>query len=156
MPSAQVVNQWLEIIGQKIGLNLSLEEDNRCVIRDSTKQEFVIEIPEESDLFYLYSPLQALPNSEDRELFYEKILIMNLFGQRTGSATLALDPRISQIVMFYSAPVAHYNASTFGSVLSNFVKTSKRLRETLQHLERDIQLQRMKKKSAVSAKSKMI
>jgi hypothetical protein len=72
-------------------------------------------------LLHLYCDLGALP-SGDREALYLTLLEANLFGVQTRGATLALDTKQDQVVLWRSVHIAALTLSSCSEILNSFVE----------------------------------
>lgn len=72
-------------------------------------------------LLHLYCDLGALPSGE-REALYLALLEANLFGVQTRGATLALDTKQDQVVLWRSVHIAALTLSSCSEILKSFVE----------------------------------
>ncbi|OHE72954.1 MAG: hypothetical protein A2Y14_04805 [Verrucomicrobia bacterium GWF2_51_19] len=123
------VNDFLTEMGVFIGeKHLQLDSNGLCILSETGKDLIVIELPKGSPLIYLYTTLFPVPSTGDRAAFFEKLLIMNLYGLQTDEANIAIDPQYNVVVLYHSAYVDSLDAIRLRNCLAHFIETAKRIR----------------------------
>ena len=131
MENASIVNGWLAELGKEAGISgLKLDEHNLCAFRYGGELEFVIELPHESPIVYLYSPMADIPSS-NREAFFERLLRANFFCLETNGATFSIDERSHRIILSYGHPIEQADNLIFKNIVGNFLETAEKWRKAL-------------------------
>ena len=135
MENTSIVNGWLAELGKEAGIDdLKLNEHHLCAFRYGQELEFIIELPPESPIIYMYSPMAELP-AEHKEAFYEKLLKANFFCLETNGATFSIDERSNRIVLSYGQPIEQIDNLIFKNIVGNFLETAETWRELLNMAE---------------------
>jgi hypothetical protein len=71
------------------------------------------------------SSICSIPN-KNKEVFYKKLLIANLFGRENGGAVLSIDKEINSIILSFTFIVSTFSYELFRTVLLNFVRISEK------------------------------
>jgi hypothetical protein len=118
----KVLDGYLRVAGSRLGSKLYLDRNGICVLKkDSPCQEYIVELPKDSDVVYFYAPICKVPY-EGCEEFFEKILEMNLCGMAYNQATFGLDRKTQNIVLSYTRSMGGLDEATFSNILCNFVR----------------------------------
>ncbi len=108
-------------LGKQMGLdNVKLDENGLC--RLVFDKNYIVDIEEAEDkkTVHIYSAIGIIP-LEGKEALYTKILEANLFGQGTGGATFAIDPNLSEVILFKSLNIEKTDYQDFANELEEFV-----------------------------------
>jgi hypothetical protein len=129
---------FLRTAGKRIGSKLFLDKNGLCVLkRDSDclaqGNEYVVELPSNSEIVYFYSPICKVPY-ECSEEFFEKILELNLCGIEYNQATFGLDAKTQNIVLSYTRSMEKLDEVAFTNILCNFIKTVDRAKKEITKL----------------------
>ena len=131
MENIDIINGWLAELGQEAGIeDLKLNEHHLCAFRYGKDLEFTIELPPQSPIVYLYSPMAELP-SENKEAFFEKLLKANFFCLETNGATFSIDERSNRIILSYGQPIDQIDNLVFKNIVGNFLETAERWKDLL-------------------------
>ena len=112
MTAHELVNR----LGQVLGIEVSLNEDNVCrIIFDDDAVDFEVD----KNIFAFIGEVGPVP-SANRESWYQQLLAGNFLGQETGKATLGLDSNQNVVCLhqFLDLPVDY---PEFEAQLERFV-----------------------------------
>ena len=123
------VGAWLQELGQINGSPFRLDDAGRCCIRTNQQVDVVLDVPDEGAYFVLSVVLTHEPLQENDPLFREA-LALNLFGEKTRGACVALDTASDKLVLCYRAE-AEGDFLRFQNVLSNFALLAKGINQQL-------------------------
>ena len=124
--STQVMQQWIQELGQRIGNTGLTMTGNTCALQSANCQ-LVIEYEEATGSAYLWSAVATLPTDLDELDYadlYEALLSENLTGNSTGGARFALDAPHNRILLCESLPVKAEHGSTFHDLVPMMLKLS--------------------------------
>jgi hypothetical protein len=128
MDALATVDGFLRQVGSQLGTSLGLDEDGRCALDCGSDPTCVVAVPEGgADTVLFYAPLLAVPAAGDRVTLFERCLSLNLHGAGTDGCTLGYDDVSDEIVLALSLPLALVPADIFGTLLGNFIRTTRRL-----------------------------
>lgn len=113
------VNNWLAEIGALAGQVLKLNDDGLCAL-EYEGQVFVVDVPQDSSQFYLYTALMTLPPGNTAPLL-RKILEMNHLQIETKGGGLSVDPTTNEVVFCYRDRIQEIDSNLFRNVLENFI-----------------------------------
>ena len=117
---------YIKRYGKEIGLpNLKMNEDNVCSLcfRESINVDIVYN--EKNDICFLASPICFIPNN-DREKFYEQLLISNNTYNENGGVILGIDEESNRVVLSYTFIASTFSYLRFKNVLNNFVNIAEK------------------------------
>lgn len=135
MDNIDIINGWLAELGKEAGIDgLKLNEHHLCAFRYGKELEFIIELPPESPIVYLYSPMAELP-AEHRDTFFEKLLKANFFCLETNGATFSIDERSNRIIISFGQPIDQIDNLVFKNIVGNFLETAEHWKEQLNTAE---------------------
>ncbi|MDR1256022.1 MAG: CesT family type III secretion system chaperone [Puniceicoccales bacterium] len=123
------VNLWLKSLNEQKGENFTLNEGGRCKFFYKDGIECTLELLEDKDLFYLYSPLVAVSNDIS---VMRKALEANLFQIATAGSVISVDKNSNCFVLSFSARVGDFSADMFINQLCVFLTTAHVIRAMLQ------------------------
>ena len=124
MDNNYIVNGWLKGLGTEAGIaNLALNDNNLCAFQYGNDLEFIIELPPDSPILYMYSPMGSVP-SENKEQLFERLLKANFFCLETHGATFSIDERSNRIILSYGHPIDQLDSLSFKNVVGNFLETA--------------------------------
>ncbi|MDR1413726.1 MAG: CesT family type III secretion system chaperone [Puniceicoccales bacterium] len=130
----QVLDGYLQVAGNRMGNKLFLDRNGLCVLKKQEgEQEYVVELPKNSEVVYFYAPICKVPYGSSEE-FFEKILELNLCAIEYNQATFGLDSKSQHIVLSYTRSMNALDEVAFTNILCNFVKTTDRARKDLAQL----------------------
>ena len=121
MQTREIVNSWLQDIGKKLNTHLFLEDSGLCVLNWKDDVEIIIEVPEEGNRIYLYSPLLDLSRYDDKEKLFEMVLKSGFLGKETGCASFGIDEDNNYLMLWYSFLASTVDVIGFENVLGNFI-----------------------------------
>lgn len=131
MNSRSKVDTWLIAVGESVGKRFKLNDSGIFVAENQEKCEFVIEVPgDDSQILYFYSPIVSVPET-NKEKFFEKMLVLNLFGTHTRYCTLSLDSAYNKITLHTVQSIDDLDATSFFNVFNNFIEASNELRREI-------------------------
>ncbi|MDR1232933.1 MAG: CesT family type III secretion system chaperone [Puniceicoccales bacterium] len=134
----KALDHYLQLAGTRIGSKLFLDKNGLCVLRkEDGQREYVVELPGNSEVVYLYSPICTVPYGCSEE-FFEKVLELNLCGITYNQATFGLDAKTQKIVISYARSMEALDEVAFSNILNNFIKTADRAERDLAKLVREL------------------
>lgn len=129
-----LVSQWLARLGAAAGLSLRLDEDGVCGIGHASGIDCAIEVPEEGGSVYLRAPLIDWPPGHPGRTA-EFCLEAQFLGLGTDGASLAIDPRERELVLWMAVPVSTLDAGAMESLVVRFLETAVRWRDEIERLD---------------------
>jgi hypothetical protein len=115
---------YIKRYGKEIGLpNLKMHENdlyNICSLCFSESITVDIVYNEKNDQCFLASTICIIPNN-DREKFYEQLLISNNTYNENGGVILGIDEDANSVVLSYTFIASTFSYLRFKNVLNNFV-----------------------------------
>lgn len=131
------VNSLLEKLGASLGLqDLSLDENNHCILLFDDKVILNMELDENNELLVVYSYLGEVP-FEGRENIFETLLESNFFWRNTQGATLGIDKHTQTVVLAYPMELPLKNKDIFEERLAVFVDVTEQWINKLEHLSQE-------------------
>jgi hypothetical protein len=131
MSERDAVNGLLRELGRKLGTpELALSDEGTCALDYEQRLQIVVELPEGSELVYVYSRLMRIPKKGQKKLF-RTLLRHNLLCYNTDGSTLAIDDAQEQVVLCYGHPWSELDQVAFENLLENFLTTANRLHADL-------------------------
>ena len=112
---------YIKRFGKEIGLpNLEMNENNVCSLcfRETINVDIVYN--ENGDQCILASPVCSIPKN-DREKFYEQLLISNNAYNENGGLILGIEEKTNRVVLSYTFIPSTFSYFMFKIVLLNFV-----------------------------------
>ena len=129
--SIKHVDLLLSEFGSARGIaGATLSEAGTCALNHEDGLEMVLELSQDGQTLHWYTAISRVP-AEDRESYYARLLSLNLLGQETDGATLALNNLENEIVLCYREPVERLDSGRFNNVTENFLNSSFRLKDQL-------------------------
>lgn len=101
-----------------------------CSLKHSSGIGLCLELSSDGTHLHWYTRLSRVP-FEDREIFYQHLLRMNLLCQETRGGTLGLDNDSMEIVFSYTEEVRSLDATRFHNASENFLTTALAIQENL-------------------------
>ena len=98
METRALVNSWIIQYGNKMGKYFRLKEDGLFAVKDEQGQEYVVDIPDNSDKIYFCAPIVTLNDDSTKASDMERVLKWNLWGQETQGGTLSFEEATNRIV----------------------------------------------------------
>lgn len=135
-PTQKQLNQWLRALGQSLNTELSLDADgSTCIACENDVQVFV-EMPDDSPLVCLYSPMIRLPDDlQAQNTLLKYALELNLFSLETGAACLALDKRTQTLALTFAVAFESLDAESFAEALGDFIELATDISRRLTELD---------------------
>ena len=114
-------NDLLGELGQKMGLGkIEVSDENTCRLIFDDKLIVDFEPSNDGKQLYVYSVLCSVAHGE-RDGFYRRLLLANLFGRETGGASFGLDDETDEVIMFRSFPLETTDFQVFQEGLEAFL-----------------------------------
>jgi hypothetical protein len=123
------VNLWLQAINEQKGEHFAVDENKKCKFFYKDGIECTLELLENNDDFYLYSPLAVA--SGDGAIM-RRALEANLFQIATAGSVISIDKTSNYFVLSFSAKISDYSADMFLDRLCMFLTTAHAVRTMLQ------------------------
>ena len=115
---------FIQRYGKEVGLpNLKLKGDNFssvCSLCFGNNISVDIVYNEKNNQCFFASPICLIPNN-DREKFYEQLLISNNAYNENGGVILGIEEEQNQVVLSYTFIADTFSYFKFKNVLKNFV-----------------------------------
>lgn len=112
------INTLLKHVGHQIGKDLALCSKGICYF--SYKQFLiVIEVPEDSDSYFMSTMVFRLAPHQDRFLVLQSCMELNYMQQATKGSTLGIEG--DEVNLCFSAPVCGLTKDMFEESLENFI-----------------------------------
>lgn len=112
---------FIQRYGKEVGLpNLKLNGDNVCSLCFDNNINVDIVYNENINQCFLHSPICLIPNN-DREKFYEQLLISNNTYNENGGVILGIEEEQNRVVLSYTFIADTFSYFRFKNVLRNFV-----------------------------------
>lgn len=130
------VSSWLASAGATAGHELALGADGHCTIAFADSLQCMVEVPEDSELVFLYVPLRRLPDdfaSQTRLL--KSALALNQFGLETGGGVISYDDRTDYLLLTFSARLDMLDEALFGRVLGDLLDVAVRLSARIEEVD---------------------
>ncbi|MBI9091430.1 MAG: type III secretion system chaperone [Desulfobacterium sp.] len=109
-------------IGLEFGLELTLNEDGVASLLIDDKFEIEFEYVEDRDTLFVSSALGKLEGSGN-ETIYRALLDANLYGQKTGGASFALDDRTNEVILFFQVKAGTTAYEEFRATMERYLNT---------------------------------
>jgi hypothetical protein len=123
------VNLWLKAINEQKNKHFTMDEDKKCKFFYKDGIECTLELLEDKDRFYLYSPLMAASNDI---AIMRKALEANLFQIATAGSVISVDKNSDYFVLSFAAKISDFSADMFMNQLCIFLTTAHVVRTMLQ------------------------
>ena len=112
---------YIKKYGKEVGLpNLKLNENGVCSLCFNDCISVDIVYNEKNNNCFLASPICLIPNN-DREKFYEQLLISNNTYNENGGVILGIEEDTNRVVLSYIFIANTFTYFRFENVLRNFV-----------------------------------
>lgn len=116
------VNELLNHIGEGLSLpELSLDDNNHCILLFDEKIVLNIDFDEEGNKLVIYAYIGEIP-LECREAIFEKALEGNFFWNETDGGTLGIDKQSQSLVLAKAFALPLENFNQFEDQLATFVE----------------------------------
>lgn len=140
MDSRTVVNGFFQNIASQLGFQVVIGDTNLCSItQKSTGDEYVVELPNNGDLLYIYAPLSDVP-FDNREPLFEFLLQTNLHGIETRGNIIGLDRRMNKFVLSRVLRVEELSETSLLNMMNEFFSSLASLKEKItQFLQLQVQ-----------------
>jgi hypothetical protein len=131
MDNRSTVNELFQSIGDQLGFQIVLGNNNLCNIqRKSTGEETIIEVPRNGEILYIYALIGDVPFN-NREKFFEFILKLNLHGNGTGHGNIGIDAKTNKFILSRSLSIKNLDDHYLLEVMNEFFSTVSQLKEKL-------------------------
>ena len=114
------VNGWLVSLGNYSGKHFHLI-DGVFAAKDENGQEYVIEIPENSEQLYFCAPIAALHEDGEKTSDFECLMKWNLYGLKTFGGTLSYEESTNRIIFHYIVRVDTLDENSFRDTFNRFI-----------------------------------
>lgn len=121
----------LQKLEKKSGLeSLQFSKDGAISFVFNTHYTTTLEKSADERELTLYGVIGQLP-FEDKERYLLMLLQANLFGRKTGGASIGLDPDTQEVILFRTFEVAHLQFDHFFEELTRFLGMQQEWSENL-------------------------
>jgi hypothetical protein len=129
------IDDLLKEFGISINLNgLELDDSNVCRIVFDDEINIDIEADQAKENVYLHSAISKMPIN-NKAGFYEELLIKGLFGHGTGEASVGLDERLGEIILWRKLKCENLSLNEFSNIMEKFINAVETLSESLSKFE---------------------
>jgi hypothetical protein len=134
--SQSIVSTWLAAAGRLAGHELALGADGHCTIAFGNGLQCMVEVPEGSELVFLYVPLRRLPDDLAAQArLMKSALALNQFGLETGGGVISYDDRTEYLLLTFSARLDMLDETLFGRLLGDLLDVAVRLHARIEEVE---------------------
>ena len=128
---ADTVNLWLSSLAEAAGIeSLELNDQGVCAFQFGDRVTLCLELPDDSDVLHLYSPICPVPGF-GQTLLFRRLLEWNLLGLGTRGASFGIDRNTNQVLLSVSLLMADTSVDRFLNVIGNFAETCERFADEL-------------------------
>ena len=132
MDIREVVSQLMAEIGDRLGIEIFMDEDGICCLEyGQDGSTFTIETVGDQNELLLYSPMGTLP-TEDRAAFCERLLQANLYGEKTRGCILGLDEAQEEVVLSWRQRIDELDVIGLENVIGSFIETIEEVRPVVE------------------------
>jgi hypothetical protein len=117
MNPRDTVNEWLSDLS--IVPPVSLDADGVCPLAQGPELIILVEVPDESTVCHLYSPVTPAPDEPLQTGWFQAALELNKFGRALGGTWLSYDARQSVLLLCYNLIIEKTTATEFANALQN-------------------------------------
>lgn len=118
-----IVNGWIIQYGNRMGKYFRLKEDGLFAVKDEHDQEYVVDVPDNSDKVYFCAPIVTLNDESTRSSDMECVLKWNLWGQKTQGGTLSFEEATDRIVFHKIFKVENLDDNSFAEEFNRFMES---------------------------------
>ena len=139
MDNRSSINNLFGNIADQLGFQVVLGDNNLCNIKSkSTGEEYIVELPNNGDILYIYSAITDVP-FDHRESIFEYILRINLHGIETSRCIIGIDGRTNKFILSRPLPIDGLNETMLLNAMNDFFAILPTIREGIeQHLQAQI------------------
>ena len=120
MDIKEQVNGWLVSLGNRSGKHFRLN-DGVFAAKDEDGQEYVIEIPENSEQLYFCAPIATLHEDSEKSSDFECLMKWNLYGLKTFGGTLSYEELTNRIIFHYIVRIDMLDENKFSDTFNRFI-----------------------------------
>jgi hypothetical protein len=127
------VGEWVRQAGQILGVDADLSDDGVCTLLIGNNFTVAIEVPEEGNWFYLYTPIGELPK-EDPDVGYlllQKSLELNAFQAKTRGGAIGLVPGQPLLIYSMLRPIEGCDDQIFAETVALFYEAALEIQDIL-------------------------
>lgn len=124
-----IVNGWIIQYGNRMGKYFRLKEDGLFAVKDEYDQEYVVDVPDNSDKVYFCAPIVILNDDSARASDMECILKWNLWGQKTQGGTLSFEEATNRIVFHKIFKIESLDDNSFTEEFNRFMQSVDRIKD---------------------------
>jgi hypothetical protein len=124
--SKQNLQTLLQRIGQTVGIpDLSLDDDNYCLLRLDGTLDIAVEFVEDAELVVLTARCGAL-GEQNRQAILQQIADANFYWTGAGGGTLSTNSREGMVYLHYRESTAHLDQARLENLLQAAVMNAER------------------------------
>ncbi len=129
----KTVAEWVREAGQILGVDADLSDEGACTLLIGNECLIAIEVPDEGEWYYLYTPVGALPKDDMESAFLlcQRALELNAFQAKTQGGAIGIVPGQSLLIYSMVRPVEGQNAAIFAETISLFHEAASELKDQL-------------------------
>jgi hypothetical protein len=129
-----IANDLFDAIATQIGFKICLGNNNLCNVKPkSTDEEFIVELPHNGEILYIYSVIGNVP-FDNREPFLECLLKHNLHGVEINQCNIGIDVQTNKFILSPPLLIPDLDEIVLISLLNGFFTSVPKLTEHLVHL----------------------
>lgn len=131
--AANKVQEWLQLAGQILGVDAHLSKDGSCSLLLNNNLIITVQVPEEGDRFFLFTPLGSLPQDDAEKAFYicTRALELNAFQGATRGGSIGLVPDEPLLIYTSTHSIEGCDEQIFADIVAFFYETALDLKGAL-------------------------
>ncbi|MBS0634944.1 MAG: CesT family type III secretion system chaperone [Verrucomicrobia bacterium] len=131
LQAAQKVQEWLTTAGRILGVEAHLSKDGSCSLLLNNNLIITVQVPQEGDRFFLFTPLGELPKDNGFAVC-QRALELNAFQGATRGGSIGLVPDEPLLVYTTTHQVEGCDEQIFADTVAFFYETALDLKGTLE------------------------
>lgn len=131
--TVEKVREWVQVAAQILGVSAELSDEGVCTLLIGSDLVVAIEVPEEGDWFYLYTPLGELPKASVEESFLacQKALELNAFQGASRGGAIGLVPGQTLFIYTLMRGIEGCDEQIFAETIALFYEAALELRKNM-------------------------
>lgn len=123
MEARDLVNGWIIQYGNRTGKYFRLGQDGVFAVKDDQDQEYVVDIPENSEKIYFCAPIVTLNDETTKSEDMQCMLKWNLWGEKTQGGTLSFEESTNRIVFHKIFSIQQLDEQAFTEEFNRFIQS---------------------------------
>ena len=129
----KIVNVWLKGMGERLGCDLSLDDDHRCFLQLDDTFDTMIKLSESQASIHLVALIGDIPYSQDPHVM-ETLMAYNFESQHLYGCAIGLCRSLSRYTLSTHMAVAELDGPSFFNAVANFAMSLSKMHEEIQAL----------------------